>query len=74
MDGENNGTPIYFLMDDLGVPLFWETLICKSFQGRHLKFQHDRPIRDFMSIVEDTLGIAKTLSKPAITIFVNSPS
>ena len=30
MDGENNGKP-YFLMDDLGVPLFLETpilLIC----------------------------------------------
>ena len=26
MDGENNGKP-YFLMDDLGVPLFWETPI-----------------------------------------------
>ena len=25
MDGENNGKP-YFLMDDLGVPLFLETL------------------------------------------------
>ena len=24
MDGENNGKP-YFLMDDLGVPLFLET-------------------------------------------------
>ena len=27
MDGENNGKP-YFLMDDLGVPLFLETPIC----------------------------------------------
>ncbi len=26
MDGENNGKP-YFLMDDLGVSLFWETPI-----------------------------------------------
>ena len=26
MDGENNGKP-YFLMDDLGVPLFLETPI-----------------------------------------------
>ena len=26
MDGENNGKP-YFLMDDLGVPLFSETFI-----------------------------------------------
>ena len=26
MDGENNGKP-YFLMDDLGVPLFLETRI-----------------------------------------------
>ena len=25
MDGENNGKP-YFLMDDLGVPLFLETI------------------------------------------------
>ena len=28
MDGENIGKP-YFLMDDLGVPLFLETPICK---------------------------------------------
>ena len=27
MDGENNGKP-YFLMDDLGVPLFLETPTC----------------------------------------------
>ena len=27
MDGENNGKP-YFLMDDLGVPLFSETPKC----------------------------------------------
>ena len=27
MDGENNGKT-YFLMDDLGVPLFLETPIC----------------------------------------------
>ena len=26
MDGKNNGKP-YFLMDDLGVPFFWETPI-----------------------------------------------
>ena len=30
MDGENNGKP-YFLMDDLGVPLFSETPICTFF-------------------------------------------
>ena len=29
MDGENNGKP-YFLMDDLGVPLFLETPIYDS--------------------------------------------
>ena len=29
MDGENNGKP-YFLMDDLGIPLFLETPIYKS--------------------------------------------
>ena len=27
MYGENNGKPAYFLMDDLGVPLFLETPI-----------------------------------------------
>ena len=27
MDGENNGSKAYFLMDDLGVPLFVETPI-----------------------------------------------
>ena len=27
MDGENNGSKPYFLMDDLGVPLFLETTI-----------------------------------------------
>ena len=29
MDGENNGKP-YFLMDDLGIPLFLETPICSQ--------------------------------------------
>ena len=33
MDGENNGNP-YFLMDDLGVPLFSETPIKTSHQVR----------------------------------------
>ena len=28
MDGENNGSNPYFLMDDLGIPLFLETPIC----------------------------------------------
>ena len=28
MDGENNGSKPYFLMDDLGVPLFSETSKC----------------------------------------------
>ena len=28
MDGENIGSKPYFLMDDLGVPLFLETPIC----------------------------------------------
>ncbi len=33
MDGENNGKP-YFLMDDLGVPLFLETPIYDSVDSR----------------------------------------
>ena len=38
MDGENNGKP-YFLMDDLGVPLFLETPTCV--RGGPLKYsQH----------------------------------
>ena len=28
MDGENNGSKPYFIMGDLGVPLFLETPIC----------------------------------------------
>ena len=51
MDGENNGNP-YFLMDDLGVPLFLETPICWARkQGvfiiqfsslHHLEVRHDK--------------------------------
>ena len=45
MDGENNGNP-YFLMDDLGVPLFLETPIYvgvffkKAIESHHAAVPH----------------------------------
>ena len=33
MDGENNGSKPYFVMDDLGVPLFLEIPIYKTPNG-----------------------------------------